>query len=57
MFTSSNALSPLYKPQIVSFHVLPETRQIVVMMRGGDIAALSLDDNDYMVRLDNEITI
>lgn len=35
--------------QVASLHVLPETRNLAVIMRGGDITMIPLDDEDPTV--------
>src|SRR3984885_13881368 len=32
--------------KVLSFHILPETRQLCIVMRGGDISVVSIDDVD-----------
>lgn len=36
--------------QVVSLRILPETRRLVVIMRGGDITVIALDEQDLTVR-------
>ena len=38
------------RAQVVCFRVLPETNRLVVIMHGGDLAVLSLDDEEPVVR-------
>jgi elongator complex protein 1 len=53
MFTtnpSAESLSPAAN-QVVSFRFLPDSRRLAVLMRGGDITMISIDDEEPMVRI------
>ena len=50
---SSN--EPDEAPQVVSLRVVAEERRIAVIMRGGDVVMLSIDEKDSPVRPLGEI--
>lgn len=44
-YSTSNPWSSSKKPsEVVSFHLLPDSRMLVLIMRGGEIATVSLDE-------------
>jgi elongator complex protein 1 len=50
-YLATNPWSASSKPsEVVSFRFLPDTRTLVLIMRGGDIATASLDDELLVVR-------
>lgn len=49
-YLAANPWSAASKPsEVVSFKLLPDTRTLVLIMRGGDIATASLDEEPLMV--------
>lgn len=54
MFTSiASSNEPDEAPQVVSLRVVAEERRIAVIMRGGDVVMVSLDEEDSPVRADS----
>ena len=50
-YLATNPWSPSTKPsEVVSFKLLPDSRTLVLVMRGGDIATASLEDELPIVR-------
>lgn len=50
-YLAANPWSSSTKPsEVVSFRLLPDTRSLVLIMRGGDIATAALDDELPIVR-------
>jgi len=49
MLSTTNAPVYLHSPQIASFRALPETNRLALIMRCGDIAVLSLDEDESTV--------
>ena len=51
-YLASNPWSAVSRPsEVVSFKLLPDSRTLVFIMRGGDIATASLDDEVPVVCL------
>lgn len=50
MFTSIAASSSALKTQVVSLRVLPEARRLSIILGGGDITMVTLDEDEPVVR-------
>ncbi|KAJ7125399.1 IKI3 family-domain-containing protein [Mycena epipterygia] len=56
MFTTNPfGASTTPAPEVVSFRFLPDSRRLAVLMRGGDITMITIDDEDSMPEVEGTI--